>query len=531
MTKRSRPKTTVVVDSSSSEDERPPKRPRVVPRAGKPSKDLRFRKTGPQTAVSIADAFNNASAQNSKANSNTARPLPSTIPLTIPSTLPSSLPSSSAAPVLPRRYKRKVQVLPGPAQVPPGPVHVLPGPVHVLPGPVQVLPGPPGLASQSSPPETPHTATTSSSTTENPLTTVYPSPLATPALPRRQSKRKVVPAPTELASSSSSPAGPNSATTATTSSSTIENQLSTILETLSSVQATQVQHAAEVASMRERLFLGGNPPESISDAFAVLDRQSTGSTVKVVADLVNSLVSTLHQPANNMNNMSNYRTYPITRSGRGRGRGGLPFGDHSYRSTPPNNVFREFQQDHHRPYRPYHGGHYNSAPAGPARHTDTQDYYPGRVWIPGPYATQQGPYAAQHRRVSVSDEQGPRYHAFAEERREPREEARRGRRFTRFSPPESPENNTLDLVPARRRGSPSQRRPALFDRMETGSEGSVTVTNAEVANSEAGSMAMIRRQASTNTRRETPKFFATLRSVSPEDEQDWEAVYAKDTQS
>ncbi|KAJ7449945.1 hypothetical protein FB451DRAFT_745005 [Mycena latifolia] len=163
-TKQSRPKTIVVEDSSSSsesEDERPPKRPRVVSRiAPKPSADLRFSKT--QTAVSVADAVNNASAQNSKAIQNTARPLP----------------SSSSGPALPRRPKRKIP------------------------------PTPTALTSSSSSP-VPNAASAASSTIENSLRALLP-PSHTPTLPRRQPKRKVLPAPTGLTASTSSTGGPMS---------------------------------------------------------------------------------------------------------------------------------------------------------------------------------------------------------------------------------------------------------------------------------------------------------------------------------
>ncbi|KAJ7632753.1 hypothetical protein FB45DRAFT_1026885 [Roridomyces roridus] len=80
-TKASRPakKDVINISDDSDSEERPLKRPRPAPPGPTPQvvKDLRFKKTK-QTAVSVADAFNNASAQNaiSVPSGSSARPSP-----------------------------------------------------------------------------------------------------------------------------------------------------------------------------------------------------------------------------------------------------------------------------------------------------------------------------------------------------------------------------------------------------------------------------------------------------------------------
>ncbi|KAJ6502419.1 hypothetical protein C8R45DRAFT_619402 [Mycena sanguinolenta] len=96
-----------VSDTSDSEDERPQKRPRITSRTSKHFADIRLQQNAPQPAISVADAFNTASAQNSKS---------------IPNTVRQSHPSVSVpAPILPRRkVKSKAAPVPeaGPSSSP-----------------------------------------------------------------------------------------------------------------------------------------------------------------------------------------------------------------------------------------------------------------------------------------------------------------------------------------------------------------------------------------------------------------------------
>ncbi|KAJ6547707.1 hypothetical protein B0H19DRAFT_280252 [Mycena capillaripes] len=326
-----------------------------------------------------------------------------------------------------------------------------------------------------------------------------PSSAAAPALPRRKPTRQA--ASTSLAgrASSSSEGSNNQA-----SPSAIQDQLATIIQALSSVQTTQARQAAEVRDIRARL--GGQAPENISDSAATIERQSlsTEATVKVVADLVNGLVSALHQPSPSRSIDlfgSGIRTYSSSHRGRGRGRGGVVFGDHARRSMAPN-------PEDYRPVRPQHPQQEGLL----RRHSDTPTtgrYYEQRIWIPGPHNNQE--------RREEHEERGVQ---FAEERRPPREGSR-PRNFTRFSAPiPSGSGSGLDLVLSNRHSRPLSGRRSRFD------------------DGPAVNMQMqLRRQTPVgNARGEAPsvsteKFFRTLsrRSRSPTpDEQDWEAQYEKD---
>ncbi|KAJ7097802.1 hypothetical protein B0H15DRAFT_622289 [Mycena belliarum] len=443
-TKRLRSKPVTLVDASSSsesEDERPLKRPRVVSRNAGPSPNLRFRTSGPQTALSVADAFNNASAQNSVAIPNTVR---------------------SLAPALPRRPKRKD-----------------------LPPPV--------LKVSSSSSSSPRAGTTSSSAIESQSRTTSS---AAPALPRRQSKRKPPPAPAEMVSSSSSSPSGDPTTTGLSA-------METMAETIRLLETEQAQQAVEVANLRQ----------SLAEETLAAHRRSTGCTdIKVMADLVISLVTQLHQPlpAANMNVIP-FRSPNPRSGGRGRGRGGPVHTE--YRPMSWNNFPRgdlhQAQRPH--PFR-YSGSHprYDDAPE-PEHH----DYYSEqRVWYPGPHATQE-------RRFPIPDEFEPHYHRSPLERRE----SRRGR-HRHFSPPPT---NGQELISVDRSGQRASRIPStrLLDRMETGSEGSQTVTNAE--GPVAGATTSRRRTPAVGNSRNDAIFFAT----SPEQPetaggQDWEAEYEKE---
>ncbi|KAF7338185.1 hypothetical protein MVEN_02043400 [Mycena venus] len=438
-------KNVILIDTtavSDSEDERPLKRRRVN---SKPAADLRFQTRDPQPASSVADAFNTAYAQNSRA-----------IPNTVARQSPSS--ASASAPLPRRKPKQKADAV-----------------------------SPAGSASSSS----------------------------------------------EGSNSFASPPG-------------LQDTLAAIMETLSTVKEAQAKQAAEVREIRRAYE--GHAPEVISDSTAAIERQSlsTETTVKVVADLVNGLVSALHPSALHpqlpaaSSSSHHYQTQPIfvTQSrnwptmppsrGRGRGRGsGVAFGDHPYRSTASRDISPE---DYHRPARQRQYGHHTAPFPSPARHVDAPvssaargGYYEQRIWIPGPHA-------GQERREERREE---RVREYAEERREPQEPTRKRRKFTRFSPPNSPENN-LELVLSRT-SRPLASRISRFEGEETGSDASGTLTN---ANETAGALQLFRRQTPVGgkSRNEgssasTEKFFRGLgrsRSPTPLDEQDWETRYAKD---
>ncbi|KAJ7741546.1 hypothetical protein DFH07DRAFT_53923 [Mycena maculata] len=378
-------KAIIVLDSSSDAsdtEEQPAKKARVVSRSPVGLTDLRFKKKGPQTAVSVADAFNNASAQNSKA---------------LPASVQQSS-SSSAAPPSSRKHTKR-RALPIPSAVAPSSSD----------GPDQDLQPEEVASTRQNPPR--------SSSSSLPRRSIQA------PLPSSSSEEEMHPAASDLV---------NSIAHLTRAVSELQRQ---------AAQQQQQTHQTQMAAMLQQQATQSNAANG--------DAYHAGGAVKVLADLVTGLVSTLAP------NMGPPRHYTPSRGFRGRGRGGGPvFGDHAYRSS----FNHDYQPDYRHP-RQYHGA---PAPFGvPLR--QPRQYNEGRLWFQGPN---------EGRRV-VSEGQ-PRYDPYAEERREAREPRRSSRRFTRFSPPNSPGNgNGLDLVPVSRRHA----HPVNVEGNDTGSE--ATVMNAD----------------------------------------------------
>jgi hypothetical protein len=312
----------------------------VTTRPAKSGSDLRFKKTGPQTAVTVADAFNNASAQNSKAIANPAR----------------TRPSSSVLPTLSRRQTKR-RSLPTPTSQASSSVggstagtssgSVL-EPQFIAKIHEELSTFHATQAQQGAEIANLRRARTNggdASTLDgvaafDPLRS-FPSSSTAPALPRRQTKRRSLPVPTGLASSSTG--GP----TVSTSSGRVPDQFTPIFEELTALRA-------EVAVLRQSSFAGANGQDmSAVDSIAALgNSQQSTATVKIMADLVSNLVSAF-QPASNPTvrdvtfdpsgtylcaQLHPFRTYSSTR-GRGRGRGGLIFGHHPHPSMPRSNTF------------------------------------------------------------------------------------------------------------------------------------------------------------------------------------------------
>ncbi|KAJ7774984.1 hypothetical protein B0H16DRAFT_82056 [Mycena metata] len=288
----SRERNILVIESDSEDDQPLAKKPRLNSRL---HKSTRFEglDDSPQPAVSVADAVNNAYLQNSKA--------------VIPSTVRPP-PSSSAAPPLPRRNTKRKAATPSPpmaASSSPDPT----GPI--VENEVAMV------DAVSSRPETRTRQTAEARDLSQTLAA--------------GSKRMGIP----------TQAGPSSSTRASRKSSTrttLEDQLAQIQETLSTVRANQVRQDAEVRDMRQMYshLLGAEHIDSV-------ERQAsnTQGTVKIVADLVSGLVSSLQQqPA--APGFSAGPPYPRQGSyayrGRGRGRGGGA-GHHMHRSTSGGHAF------------------------------------------------------------------------------------------------------------------------------------------------------------------------------------------------
>ncbi|KAJ7172339.1 hypothetical protein C8R46DRAFT_145145 [Mycena filopes] len=414
----SRRKHIVLSDNSDSEVEEPlAKKIRSNPRSSKHS--------GPQTAISVADAVNNAYKQNSK--------------IVIPKTVPRN-PSPPPRPLPRRTTKRKADSGTSPI-----------------------------LAS-------------SSSEANSPPSTGVSSPHVEQARDTRNLSRPIPgpSPPTEVSRNSS-----------TTAPSGLEAQLAQIHAAIASVAATQRRQDAEVRELRQRYERG------VEYNMDSVERQShsTEGTVRIVADLVQGLVSALPFGGGAQGSFTGQPRHGSgSYRGRGRGRGGGAGHHHSTQRFRP------------REYPPFLGSVQADPPGA---------YYEQRAWIPGPHAQ-------DHR-----DERGVRYgERYGEERQEIRE-GRRERRPTRFSPPISPENGPDLVLPPSRHS-----RPSRFDGTES-DEGE------PVANPErpSGSTAASRRQApvtnNNNPRSEgssAPRGRpSTRRSPSPQDEQDWETQYAKET--
>ncbi|KAJ7271916.1 hypothetical protein B0H12DRAFT_669641 [Mycena haematopus] len=471
-----------VSDTSDSEEERPPKRPRVTSRTSKSVADLRFSKSTSQIAVSVADAFNTASVQNSKS---------------IPNTVRQHHPSASApVPTLPRR-KAKQKAVPT-SEV-----------------------GPAASSQESSSPVPSRledrlaeiTAQLSAIQAQDGRRRRAPETMSDFAEANERkslnfkAKQKVVPVPRGPATSSSE--GSNGS-----ASPGVQDQLNEIMEKVSSL-------AVEMKEIRAHQ---GRGPGIISNSAQLVTAETT---LNFVTDLVRGLVSSVltpqfqqpqfqPPPVSPSNIGFSPRNWTTSYRGRSRGRGGsVSFGDHPHRSMPQRE--RDISDDrparNYRPARPHYGYRNAPFPPAPARHAGPihQERFFNRVWTEGPHA---------HERY----EEPGRFHAYAEDdRREPQEPPRRHH----FFPPNSP-GNGLDLVLAR----PRSARPLPgrgFEGEETGSEGSRTVTNADDT---SGSGQLFHRQTPAGRGESSgtaDKFFRSLtgpsRSPTPVDAQDWETRY------
>ncbi|KAJ7343345.1 hypothetical protein DFH08DRAFT_224054 [Mycena albidolilacea] len=346
-----------------------------------------------------------------------------------------------------------------------------------------------------------------------------------PALPPKKAKQNAVTVSrAELASL------PAEGSSRPESSAGIEDKLTAIMAHLNTVVEVQANQAAELSQMR-RVY-SGHGPEAMADP-AVAERQSlaTETTVKVVADLVSGLVSALRPQPQPLRTSSSSMSGSVGSSvggsmggssqnwhspsyrGRGRGRGGgVNLGDHPYRSMPSRDIHSDY-----RPTRQHHYEHHNAPFPVAARHFDQpvpRGYYERRVWYEGPHAHEER--QRYHHPYAVEREQ--------REQREPQEPRRKRRTFTRFSPPNSPENsNSLGLVVSRSRPS----YPPNLDGEGSSSEGSGTVTNAnDTARNPEAFAGNARAEAGS-----TAKFFNDLTrplNTEPDDAQDWEAGYDRD---
>ncbi|KAJ7510009.1 hypothetical protein B0H11DRAFT_1170614 [Mycena galericulata] len=324
---------------------------------------------------------------------------------------------------------------------------------------------------------------------------------ASPPLPRRHLRRRALPAPNALASSSSEGSNANAATGDVPRRHPERAAPPTAVSPSDGPVATDDPSHTIIAGLTQEI-------SDVKQEVASL-RQTTspGETIKVMTDFVLNIIKMTYPPQPPPPAFHG-RNWPISRGYRGRGRGGVSFGDHSRRV-----YHQDFQQDY-RPARQYyvpHGQQWVPPDHGPARRMDAPQYGEERTWSWGPHA--------EERRAPAFEEQGMRRHSYAEDREDPRAPLRQSRHSTRFSPPNSP-GHGLDLVPLPPRtplrsvggGAPQG------EGNETGSGSEATVTNT------------VRpwQTPVQGTSAPRPKFFATLRrSEGPPDEQDWEANYAQ----
>ncbi|KAF8212091.1 hypothetical protein K438DRAFT_1226540 [Mycena galopus ATCC 62051] len=316
-----------------------------------------------------------------------------------------------------------------------------------------------------------------------------------------KAKQKAVPASRGGASSS----GPSNSRP----SPGIQDQLSAIMDRISTISAVQDRQTAELREMQRR-EVGRAPRGNAPEIQGLVD---------FVRGMVSALAPQLQPPPASSSNIGfPTRKWSASYRGRSRGRGGsVSFGDHLHRSMPSRDI-SEYRQARHQ----QHFG-YRNAPFPPPRQHAEQQYGYERVWVPGPHAHAQ---ERERERERERHEEPERYHAYAEDdRREPQERPRK-RRFTRFSPPNSP-GNGLDLVLVPR-STTRPLPPVRGFEGEDGSEGSGNV------NDPSGSIQLFRRQTpatGANASGLADKFFRSLqrpsRSPTPYDDQDWETSYEK----
>ncbi|KAJ6623519.1 hypothetical protein B0H10DRAFT_2213548 [Mycena sp. CBHHK59/15] len=495
--------------ASDSDDEPLTKRSRVESRAKKPLTAFCIRKNRSDPAVSVANAYNNALAQNSQRIPNVARRL-----------------LSSTAPPLAR--KPNIRRAPEPATptpssrasfsseglhtarsgVPSSTIPPLPLPARrqikrKAPEPLVPPPGPP--ASSSS--EGPHTARRGVASSATP-------PLPLPS--RKPTKRRVEPvaqAPLPLAPSSFEGAHLDLAKEVAELRHFVAEEgalMRTILTQQGHLQAPSFVNPAMVPAIPQANAIDSAYNQFVASVQQAPLRTSGNESVgQILADFVCGVLSGLQSPPRNQIAFRGSRN-------RGRGRGGAFFAGSPRRSTVA------FPQE----YRPHRWRSF-SGPARPMNdeeesrrhHAETE-----RVWIPGPHAN------SEH--WDPAEQANRQYANQADARRD----AHAGQWSTRFAP-----NLTENLTGVEHRyhdAVPSMRWETSSDSASGTLVGvdppSVQPDSGRATSSRSGGVRQ--RTASQDLRNGNPrgegssapreKFFATLdRSTSPDA---WEDRYVQD---